>query len=152
MNSKAQYNRDRATEWEIALHLALCDSDFVPPLSSRIDIKEYAHKIFTNATRFEAWAGAVLVGLVAMYCNDSSHRLAYITSVSVLPESQGNGIASQLMERCIAFVGDLGFESVELEVDSENSKAVHMYEKHGFLARRSGGACLVLGLDLGGRP
>jgi ribosomal protein S18 acetylase RimI-like enzyme len=148
MNEKADFCCNRATEGELANHLLLCDANFVPPLSSRVEISEYAHKIFVKAIRFEAWAEGSLVGLVAMYCNDTSHRFAYITTVSVLQGSQGNRIASRLMEQCLRYLREFGCEYVELEVDKENGRAIHMYGRHGFIASRSRGGTVVMGLNL----
>jgi ribosomal protein S18 acetylase RimI-like enzyme len=148
MNPRTDFYRNRATEGEIANHLLLCDATFVPPLTSRVEITKYAHKISACATRFEAWAEGSLVGLVAIYCNDTSHRFAYITSVSVLPGSQGSRIASHLMERCIGYLRKVGFEYVELEVDSENGKAIHMYNRHGFTAGKKRDRNVVMGLNL----
>src|SRR5579862_1552588 len=148
MNRETDFARNRATEGEIAGHLLLCDATFVPPLSSRVEISAYAHKLSAYATRFEAWAEGALVGLVAIYCNDASLHLAYIASVSVLPGSQGAGIASQLMEQCIEYVREAGFESIELEVDSENGKALHMYARLAFVARSTPSRNVIMGLNL----
>jgi len=120
-----------ATQPEIAEHLRNCDASFLPPLSSRVKITGYAQKIFDNATRFEAWAGGVIVGLVAAYCNKVERR-AYITNVSVLPEWRGSGIAMRLMEKCVDHVMALHFERIELEVERENARAVRLYEGIGF--------------------
>jgi len=150
MNRETDFARNRATEEEIAGHLLLCDATFVPPLSSRVEISAYAHQLSAHAIRFEAWAEGALVALVAIYCNDASHHLAYITSVSVLPGSQGAGISSQLMEQCIEHVREAGFESIELEVDSENDKALHMYARHGFITRGKSSRNVIMGLNLSG--
>ena len=133
MSGLVDFCLNHASEAEIAEHLLCCNSDFVPPLSGRVEISGYAHKIVAKATRFEAWAKGALVGLVASYCNDSARRAAYITSVSVLHGWQGRGIASRLIEQCIGHVKELGFEHIELEVDSENVGAVKLYEKMGFM-------------------
>jgi GNAT superfamily N-acetyltransferase/2-polyprenyl-3-methyl-5-hydroxy-6-metoxy-1,4-benzoquinol methylase len=148
MNWKTEFCCNRATEGEIANHLSLCDANFVPPLSSRVEISEYAHKISVNATRFEAWVEGSLVGLVAVYCNDASHRFAYITSVSVLPGSQGSRIATFLTEQCIRYLRELGFECAELEVHKDNGKAIQLYERLGFIAGKSSGCNLVMGLNM----
>lgn len=109
---KVDFSCNRATEDEIANHLWLCDSALVPPLSSRVEMSTYAHKIFPCATRFDAWTQESLAGLLAAYYNDTAHCFACITSVSVRPESQGEHLASYLMERCIAwFVGAASCDS-----------------------------------------
>ena len=84
MQAAVDYLSNKASEAEIAEHLSRCDADFVPPLSGRVEINDYAKKIASKATRFEAWSGGTLVGLVAAYCNDQEKHIAYITSVSVL--------------------------------------------------------------------
>jgi ribosomal protein S18 acetylase RimI-like enzyme len=149
MNRKVEFGNNRATEEQIATHLVLCDSRFVPPLSSRVEINEYAQKIYTKAMRFEAWAGGALIGLVAIYCDNHCQRLAYITSVSVLATPLATGIASQLLATGIDYLRDSRFEQVDLEVDIENQRAIRLYDRHGFLASKSHGRTLLMRLILG---
>ena len=149
MSEQVEFCLNQATEAEIAEHLSRCNADFVPPLSGRVEIGGYAHKIVSKATRFEAWAKGVLVGLVAAYCNDNERRTAYITSVSMLQEWQGRGIASQLMGQCIGHVKEQCFERVELEVDSENIGAIKLYEKIGFMINRASDRTTIMHLNTG---
>jgi ribosomal protein S18 acetylase RimI-like enzyme len=148
MSWEAEFCENRASEEEIAKHLFLCDARFIPPLSSRIEIEGYAHKIFAKATRFEAWAEGSLIGLLAIYCNDSRSRLAYITNVSVLETPPGSRIASQLMERSIGYLRESDCGRVELEVDRENQRAIRLYERYGFVANKVNGRAIIMGLDL----
>ena len=80
MTGELQFTQDRATDEDIARHLRLCDTDFVPALSTRVQIPEYAEKLVSHAVRFEAWQHGILVGLIAAYCNDRENDRAYITS------------------------------------------------------------------------
>jgi ribosomal protein S18 acetylase RimI-like enzyme len=132
-----EYRLNKATEAESAEHLSRCDACFVPPLSSRVAIDDYAKKIAGNATRFEAWSGGTLVGLVAAYCNDHEQRIAYITSVSVLSEWKGKGIAGCLIKQCIEHAGALGMRQISLEVARDNVLAIKLYEKNGFVAGKA---------------
>ncbi len=127
---------NKASAAEIAEHLARCDANFVPLLSGRVEINSYAQKIASFATRFEAWSDGTLVGLVAAYCNDHEKRIAYITSISVLKEWAGKGIATCLMSRCIEYAQTLGMRQVSLEVAQENAPAISLYEKNGFVRGR----------------
>src|SRR5262249_41382043 len=102
------FSSNRASEEQIAEHLSRCDESFVPPLSGRVEIADYAHKIADMATRFEAWDGA-LVGLLAVYCNDHERGVAYVTSVSVLQQWRSRGIPASLVDRCIAHAKAAGF-------------------------------------------
>lgn len=132
MNDSIVFIFNRTNIEQIADHLHVCNDFFIPPLSERVVIDDYARKIFENADRFEAWAGGILIGLVAVYCNDKKLRVAYITSVSVLQSWQGEGIASQLINKCLAYIKSLGFERVDLEVHQKNESAISLYRKHGF--------------------
>ncbi len=129
-----EWKTSSASAEEITRHLISCDANFVPPLSSRVVMPAYVRKIVDFATRFEAWAGNTLVGMVAVYCNDPARRVAHVTSVSVLAEYNGLGIARNLMRRCILHATTHGMGEISLQVDRENLAAIGLYEKLGFVA------------------
>src|SRR5687768_14760257 len=120
MSFPVEYCSNQATELQIERHLLECDSDFVPPLSQRVDITGYARKIAAQAMRFEAWREGMLIGLTAAYCNDMDSRIAYVTSVSTLREWMGRGIASQLMTRCLDHAKASGMQLISLQVGEAN--------------------------------
>jgi ribosomal protein S18 acetylase RimI-like enzyme len=153
MSWKAEFRRNRATEEQIAEHLVLCDARFVPPLSGRVEIKQYARKIYTQGMRFEAWAEGALIGLVAIYCNSLSQNQAYITNVSTLGAlPPGAHIATQLLEQGIGYLREYQFKRVDLEVDKGNNKAIRLYERHGFVTNATNGHTLLMRLELERRP
>lgn len=133
MSAEVEYLSNKASAAQIADHLLSCDADFVPPLSGRVEIRDYARKIASKGTRFEAWSGGTLVGLVAAYCNDQEKRIAYITSVSVLRAWAGKGIAARLMKQCIEHAKAAGMRRISLEVASDNAPAIRLYEESGFV-------------------
>jgi ribosomal protein S18 acetylase RimI-like enzyme len=139
---------DTASTDEIADHLVRSDASFIPPLSNRVEIADYARKISTRAVRFEAWDGG-LVGLLAAYCNDPFGRAGYITSVSVEQAWRGKGIASRLLDQCVRHLQELGFEWIELEVDPANESAVRLYAKKGFRAGTRDNKTMIMRLELG---
>lgn len=147
MSVTVEYLLNNATEAEIAEHLTHCDADFVPPLSSRVEIKDYAKKIASKATRFEAWLEGALVGLLAAYYNDNENR-AYITSVSVLRAWTGNGIAACLISRCVEHGKASGIRQISLEVASNNAPAIRLYEKSGFIAGKANAPFISMNLYL----
>jgi ribosomal protein S18 acetylase RimI-like enzyme len=142
------YTVNRAGIAEIRTHLAHCDADFVPPLSGRVDIDAYAAKIAGHAERFEAWVGRELVGMVAAYCNDPSRHAGFITSVSIVPERRGEGIASRLLEDCIQYARCARFALIRLNVDRSNAAAIRLYERCGFSAAPAPGSDIPMVLDL----
>lgn len=148
MSAMVDYIYNKATEAEITKHLSACDVDFVKALSERVVIAEYSKKIHDNAMRFEAWVADELVGLVAAYCNDQTKQMAYITSVSVLRDWQGKGVAAQLMNRCIEYVELLGIHSISLEVARDNSPAIGLYEKYGFAVTGTSDSVMIMNMCL----
>ena len=143
-----EYCFNKASERQIAEHLLLCEANFIPSLSERIDIEDYAKKIADQAARFEAWVGNVLIALIAAYCNDNKNPSAYITSVSVLKGWQGKGVASLLIQQCFEHIKLLGFDYVTLEVSNENISAIKLYEKHGFMISRTHGKSVFMQLNI----
>ena len=137
MSESVEHLLNTASESEIEEHLLRCNMSFSPPLSSRVEIKGYAYKIHKNAIRFEAWIDEVLVGLVAVYCNDRRGLAAFITSVSVLPERTGQGIAACLVKDCIEYVRSLGMKQISLEVAVDNEPAIRLYKKFDFIAKKT---------------
>ncbi|HJV75039.1 MAG TPA: GNAT family N-acetyltransferase [Noviherbaspirillum sp.] len=148
MIAPIEYLLNSASETEIAAHLRACDGNFVPRLSSRIEIGGYAKKISSNAVRFEAWSACTLIGLVAAYCNNPETRLAYITSVSVLHEWTGKGIAANLMDHCIKHAKASGMRQISLEVAKDNALAIGLYLKSGFVATSTNAALVNMTLYL----
>jgi ribosomal protein S18 acetylase RimI-like enzyme len=149
MSNKIIYRVSQSSAAEITDHLLCSDTAFVPALSSRVDIRAYAQKLQDRAVRFEAWLGEDLVGLVASYCNQTDGSNAFVTSVSVWPECQGQGIADRLMRQCIEHVRSLGFVQMVLEVDQRSLPAVALYQKLGFSELRSSGSTLIMVITLG---
>jgi ribosomal protein S18 acetylase RimI-like enzyme len=148
MSATVEYLSNKASEAEIAEHLSHCDADFVPPLSGRVEIKDYAKKIINKATRFEAWSDGTLLGLLAAYCNDQEKRIAYISSVSVQKEWMGKGIAARLMSRCVEHAKASGMWQISLEVAGGNAPAIRLYEKSGFVAGKANAQFVNMNLYL----
>lgn len=148
MRPKVEYLTNKASDAEIAEHLWNCDADFVPPLSPRVEIKDYSKKIVNKATRFEAWSCGKLVGLVAAFCNDQEKHNAYITNVSLLRNWTGEGIAYRLMGQCIEYAKALGMQQIRLEVATGNTAAIKLYEKSGFVAVGENLPFIIMNLNL----
>ena len=148
MGELIEYSLNKTSEAEIVAHLRTCDADFVPPLSGRVEISDYVKKIASKAMRFEAWSGGTLVGLVAAYYNDQEKHIAHITSISVLSEWMGKGIAAGLMSQCIEHAKVSKMRQISLEVASDNTPAIRLYEKNGFVAGKENAPFVSMDLYL----
>jgi ribosomal-protein-alanine N-acetyltransferase len=125
------YRLDSVGANVLLAHLRAADAGFTPPLSSRVNLADYAGKLATRARRVEAWESDLLVGLIALYANDPD-RGGFITNVSVLPDYQGQGIARELLTRTLALAAELGLPRLRLEVYADNKAALALYRRHGF--------------------
>jgi len=150
MSAPVEYLLNRASGAEIAEHLLRCDADFVPTLSERVEIPDYAKKIVNKATRFEAWSNGSLIGLVAAYCNDQETHIAHITSVSVLKAWTGQGIGANLIDQCVTQAKAVGMQQIGLEVAAANVAAIRLYEKSGFEVGTADKPLVPMTLDLKG--
>lgn len=127
-----EYRVKTAVSDEIVQHLKACDSAFIPELSQKVNIEEYAVKIADKAHTFEAWEGKELVGLIAVYINFDS-LTAFITNVSVLSNYSRAGIGKELLHSCIGFLKNNSIKKVSLEVGISNSAALELYKKFNFI-------------------
>jgi ribosomal protein S18 acetylase RimI-like enzyme len=125
------YRTNAATIDELADHLRRCDDGYVPPLSERVAIDEYAQKLVDRATRFEAWQGD-LVGLVAAYLPGEDGDAVFITNVSVVREVRGHGVATALLGQCADLARLHSIARIRLEVDHRNDPAIGLYQASGF--------------------
>ena len=124
------FSINTATEDMLLSHLIHCDMQFLPSLSKKVILKDYAAKITQNAIVFEAWLDNILIGMVAMYLNDNN--CAYITNVSVYSEFGGKGIAKQLFVNLISFANKKKIKNIKLEVNPTNVPAINLYLQFGF--------------------
>jgi GNAT superfamily N-acetyltransferase len=128
-----KYKTKTASEKEICSHLMECNNDFIPHLDQNVSIPEYSKKIYDKSVTFEAWAGNILIGLVAAYFNDTVKYSGYITSVSIIEEYKRKGVGSVLLHTCIDYAIKSNFKEILLEVSRENKNAIRFYNKFGFL-------------------
>jgi len=127
-----RFLEDKSNRSQVYNHLMCCNLLFKPALTERVDLDSYVDKIINHASRFEAWFGDRLIGLVAVYMNDLSLKVAFITNVSVEQEHQGKGIAKKLLQRSIKKMSLLKFEEIQLEVSEQNKVAMKVYKELGF--------------------
>jgi ribosomal protein S18 acetylase RimI-like enzyme len=130
--SSISFTINESSQDQIFCHLNECDLDFIPSLSSRIDIETYSNKIRSNAVTIEAFCDDNLIGLLAVYVKKDEISDSYITNVSVVKEYWGKGIGSSLLHHCITFLQNHHIKGVTLEVNSENIVVQRFYKKSGF--------------------
>lgn len=58
-----------------------------------------------------------------------------ITNIAVRPEFRRRGLASKILEAMITFASERNLAFLTLEVRSQNTPAIRLYEKYGFTVR-----------------
>jgi ribosomal protein S18 acetylase RimI-like enzyme len=128
-----KFKRNKASYASIFKHLSSCNKNFIPALSARVNITDYATKILQHSITFEAWSSDTLIGLVAVYLNQLP--IGFISSVSLLSSYQKQGVAQKLLEQCKEYAVTNGFSELQLEVEVNNIKAIKLYTKNGFIKK-----------------
>ena len=71
-----------------------------------------------------------------------SHRAEL--SIVVAKSEWGKGVGSLLMEKAISYAAENGIKLINLEVRSDNERAIRLYEKYGFLKTGVSPACFMI--------
>ncbi|MDD5804126.1 N-acetyltransferase family protein [Blautia sp. HCP3S3_H10_1] len=86
----------------------------------------------TDNVQYFAKVNGEIIGTASL--NRRSNRMSHrgVFGISLKKAWWGCGAASALMEAILAFAKENGFEQLNLEVRSDNARAIHLYEKYGF--------------------
>jgi len=112
----------------IANHWKACN--FTPELSSYTNISKYIMKILAYADRYEVWEGNELIAFGAVYQN--LYPKAFLTIISVVTPKKKLGIGKLLLKNILQCLAEKKYESIDLEVFSNNTVAMKLYISLGF--------------------
>lgn len=75
-----------------------------------------------------------IVGFIGLDSLGNIHKLRHrcSTGLAIISEYCSLGLGYQLMEACISLARDAGYKQMELDVVSDNYKAIGLYKKCGF--------------------
>lgn len=86
-----------------------------------------------RSTYFIALDGDEVIGGVGIYPSEGlPEDTVELVKMYLAPQSRGKGLGKQLMKKCIALAGELGYKNIYLESMPELAAAVSAYEKLGF--------------------
>ena len=119
-------------EKELIEYLKEVDKLFPIPISQKVELASYAHKLIQKATLCPQYMDGKLVGLVAGYTDNIINGMAYIAMVSVSKKVQNQGIAKKLIKKFCVRCEEKKIKKVHLYTDSGNDVAIKMYNKLGF--------------------
>ncbi len=109
-----------------------CDAAFANPVSRRPQYEALLAKIHAYGDFVAAYQNGP-VGYAALYANDMENRTAYFTLLAVSPHCQKMGIGEGLMQAGLKLARSRGMRAAKLEVKKDNSGAIRLYERLGFV-------------------
>lgn len=91
------------------------------------NMKEEEHSVL-----YVVWKNGEIVGDASLngFSRRMSHRAEF--GISVVESEWGQGIGSALLQKCIMYAKEHTIELINLEVRSDNIRAIQVYEKYGF--------------------
>jgi len=88
-----------------------------------------------NGTIFGAFRGDVLAGVAGVQ-REQRQKLAhkaFIWGVYVAPEARNGGMGAALLREALRYAAGLGVRQVNLSVNAQNTAALELYRKMGFV-------------------
>lgn len=130
MGTQLNYVRTTLEEKVVFNLLSMSDKDFMPALSSSMDIKQYAHKLATCAQFIIVLKQEQIVGFVAYYLNDEG-QFIYVPLIWVSSLFQRQGVGKQLIQNLVE-LSLLDYKCIKLEVLKTNVHAIMFYKNEQF--------------------
>ena len=89
----------------------------------------------SNEIEIVAVVGNVVVGTAGIEAIGTKYKVRHRAEfgISIAKEFWGLGIGWALMNACIECAGNAGYTQLELSVVAENTRAISMYERAGFV-------------------
>jgi ribosomal protein S18 acetylase RimI-like enzyme len=134
-------------ETEIKFLLEEIEGDFVPPLSSTLDLSEYSKKMHENATIFSTHDKGKLVAFMAVYCN-FEEKIGYGTMLAVAKSHRIYGHGPNLIKTTIDYLKKNSFKMFKLEVYKTNPRVITLYKRLKFSVVSETENTVVVQLDL----
>jgi ribosomal protein S18 acetylase RimI-like enzyme len=109
------------------------DSDFIPTISSRVDIDSWIQKVLDKGIYLGCISGSNLIGIVAFYANDNTTHHAWLVYFAVSREHREKGVSQLLMDEVISHCVSAGMTKLITTTELHNSSSIRFYEKRGFV-------------------
>jgi RimJ/RimL family protein N-acetyltransferase len=126
------------TESDFKLVYSIYMEDTINPYMSFERISEHSFRecfdLMANRDGFIFYReNGIRVGIFSLiYGKWRKQHIATIGALAILPEHQGKGVASRMMIAVFDHLKKLNIKRLELIVESDNPKAIKLYQKLGF--------------------
>ena len=76
---------------KLSRYLKNVDSEFVIPLSRKVDLDEYAKKILSQGVVLVTLSKGEISSMIGTYCNDTINRISYVPIFTISKQAQLDG-------------------------------------------------------------
>jgi len=109
------------------------DDDFKPPLSSCLNLHDYAQKMYKCATIFSVHDEGKLVAAMAVYSNDPNRAVAFGTMLAVSKSHRIYGLGPSLIKITTDYLKKKSFKIFKLEIYKTNPRVIMLYKRLKFV-------------------
>lgn len=127
-----ELNKSELSSKRVESYFKKMCNNFIPPLNQKVDIKKYSYKLVYNADCFFIQNDGKDIGFLAIYTNNYSEKIAFISSISIVPEYQDMGISQKLIDFSTEHARKREMKYIKLEVNENNIKAIKFYKRNRF--------------------
>lgn len=127
-----ELNKSELSSKRVESYFKKMCNNFIPSLNQKVDIKKYSNKLVYNADCFFVQNEGKDIGFLAIYTNNYPEKVAFISSISIVPEYQGMGISQKLIDFSIEHARKREMKYIKLEVNENNIKAIKFYKRNKF--------------------
>lgn len=125
------YKPDTVDFRDFLLFLQETDDLIIPPISSRVNLEDYAKKVTKNATMFVAKNGEEWIGVEAVYYNPYPD-FSYTTHLCVKKEYQSNtSVGMDLMLRQKRYLKEKRTKGLRFSIRKSNKALLNYHLKTG---------------------
>ena len=107
------------------------DAFFNPPLSVRVNVEEYAKKMFLNGTKQWFADNGKIIALSVAYYNKPPQE-SFGTYLFVLPEYESNGLGLKLVQNTLKYLKEFGADRYRVKIRASNKMLYKFYLLMGF--------------------
>ena len=124
---------NKFTQQQLYDFLVKIDKDYPVPLSQKVKLLDYSKKLYDKAHINVVIEDGKIISLVAGYTKNLIDNIAFIALVGTVADARGKGHAEKLIHEFIAHCCDSRIGGIHLYTTKENSAAISMYSKIGFV-------------------
>ena len=112
-------------------YLQTIDSEFVIPLSGKVDLNEYAKKILAHGIVLVTFSNGKISSMIGAYCNDKTNHISYVPILTISKQAQLDGFHSRdYLEPLIKLLHDAGMKKFYCQ--TANRTVAILYKRLGF--------------------